>query len=104
VLNFNIDIVGITDEDTWAYSEALLAIVAEKGFDSIKLARVPDLQGKITGRMDKETYMSLVANSRSQLLEEYGKTDDEIREQIQSDSDSLLTYRGFIRFLEKDLK
>ncbi|KAF2724383.1 hypothetical protein K431DRAFT_310319 [Polychaeton citri CBS 116435] len=98
------DIVGITDEDTWAYSESLLAIVAEKRFNSIKLARVFDLQATTQIHMDKETYMSQVSNCRAELLREYGRTEDEIRELIQSDSDSLLTYRGFIRFLEKDLK
>jgi hypothetical protein len=81
-----------------------VAITVEKGFSSIKLARVPDLQGATPSPFDKEAYLAMAPTWRSQLLECYGRTEDEIRELIQNDSDSLLTYRGFIRFLEKDLK
>ncbi|KAK8017819.1 glutamyl-tRNA(Gln) amidotransferase [Apiospora rasikravindrae] len=95
--------VGITDEDTWVYSEALMDIVAAKEFHAIKLVRVPDLQGLTDGTLDRATYLSLVSTSRLKLLEEYGRTEEEIRNMIRTDQDSLLTYRGFIRFLEKDL-
>jgi len=99
------DIVGIPDEDTWAYSAALMAMAAENGFNNIKLLRVMDLLGLMSGKtMTKETYMSLTAASRTMLLDQYGRTEEEVREMMQTDNDTLLTYRGFIRFLETDLK
>lgn len=80
-------------------------MAAENGFNNIKLLRVMDLLGLMTGRtMTRETYMSLTAASRTMLLNQYGRTEEEVREMMQTDNDTLLTYRGFIRFLETDLK
>ena len=52
----------------------------------------------------KDTYPPLAAKSRSMLSELYGRSESEIQKMIRSDEDTLLTYRGFIRFLEPDLK
>ena len=100
-----VDIIGIPDEDTWAYSAALMTMAAGNGFNNIKLLRVMDLLGLMTGQtMTREIYMSLTAASRTMLLNQYGRTEEEVREMMQTDNDTLLTYRGFIRFLETDLK
>ena len=99
------DLVGISDEDTWAYSSALMEMAAHNGFHCIKLLRVMDIMGLSTSEaMSKESYMSLVSQTRSLLLEEYGRTEPEVREMMKADNDTLLTYCGFIRFLESDLK
>ena len=100
-----LDLVGITDEDTWAYSVALLNMATEKGFHNIKLVRIMDLLGMTNGQpITKERYLETVAECRAQLASQFGRPSEVIREMIQTDQDTLLTYRGFICFLEKDLR
>ncbi|KAL0263384.1 hypothetical protein SLS55_002364 [Diplodia seriata] len=100
------DVVGIPDEDTWAYSEGLMDIVRKRGYEShIKLMRVMDILGHTAGRtLDKELYLSLTQQCREELLASFGRTEEEVREMMREDSDTLLTYCGFIRFLESDLR
>ncbi|KAL8720598.1 MAG: hypothetical protein Q9225_002562 [Loekoesia sp. 1 TL-2023] len=103
-LAFN-DLVGITDEDTWEYSRALMSMAANKGFHNIKLVRIMDLLGLTNGKeTTKESYLETIPACRRELESQFGEPDEAIREMIQTDPDTLLTYRGFIRFLETDLK
>ena len=101
----NVDLVGISDEDTWEYSAALMDLAASKGFRNIKLVRIMDLLG-LTGEKEttKEIYLETVTACRKELESQFGKPDEAVRDMIQTDPDTLLTYRGFIRFLETDLK
>lgn len=99
------DVVGIPEEDTWEYSEVLNNIIEKRGFKNLRLQRVMEIIGLTYQRpLTRETYMSLTSKSRATLLAKYGKSDDDIRRMIESDQDTLTTYRGFIRFLESDLK
>ncbi|KAH6873788.1 Pyoverdine/dityrosine biosynthesis protein-domain-containing protein [Thelonectria olida] len=104
-LVFN-DLVGISDDDTWEYSVALMEMAAKKSFTGIKLLRVMDFLGYTKGKspLTKEQYLSLVDKSRAELETQFGNPDKDIREMIQTDKDTLMTYRGFIRFLETDLR
>ncbi|KAK7946240.1 uncharacterized protein PG986_010561 [Apiospora aurea] len=103
-LLFN-DIIGVSDEDTWAYGEALVAIIEEKGFaQNIKLARAMDLLGRHTGPVDKDTYLELASTCRNRLLAEYGRTEDEFRASMAVDDDTGRTVKGIKVFLRKDLE
>ena len=80
-------------------------MVAQKGYHGIKLVRVMDLLGMTDGKeMNKQLYMDTVEACRKELGMQFGKPEEAVREMIQADEDTLLTYRGFIRFLETDLK
>lgn len=99
------DVVGIPDEDTWAYGEGLLAMARDHGLENIRLMRVMDILGYTDGKtLDKELYLSLSQKCREELLSSYGRTEEEVRQMMKDDPDTLLTYCGFIRFLESDLK
>ena len=101
----SLDVVGISKDDTWAYSEELSRIILERGLYNIKIRRAMDMMGLVEGKqLTRNLYLSLCDASREKLLQENGRTEQEIRKMIQSDSDTLLTYRGFIRFLETDLR
>lgn len=77
----------------------------KSGFKGIKLLRPMDILNFTDGQtMTKEVYFELVEKTRMVLEDEYGKTEEEVREMIQTDEDTLMTYRGFIRFLETDLR
>ncbi|KAJ5628747.1 hypothetical protein N7490_010975 [Penicillium lividum] len=100
------DVVGISDDDTWAYGEGLLQLAREKGYEkNIKLMRVMDILGYTEGKtLNKDLYMSLTQKCRTELLASYGRTEEEVRQMMRDDPDTLLTYCGFIRFLETDLR
>ncbi len=99
------DVVGIPDEDTWAYGEGLVAMARENGLENIKLYRVMDILGYTKGKtLDKALYLSLAKQCREELLASYGRTEAEVRQMMKDDADTLLTYCGFIRFLEADLR
>ena len=77
----------------------------ERGFHNLKLRRVIDMMGLVEGeQMTRDFYLSRCDASRKRLLREYGRTEQEIRQMIQSDNDTVMTYCGFIRFLENDLR
>ncbi|KHN94903.1 Pyoverdine biosynthesis [Metarhizium album ARSEF 1941] len=99
------DVVGIPDEDTWAYGEGLVEMAKNHGLKNIHLMRVMDILGYTDGKnLDKELYLSLAQRCRDELLASYGRTEAEVRQMMKDDPDTLLTYCGFIRFLEADLK
>lgn len=98
--------VGISDDNTWAYGDGLVQMAKSKGYDkSIKLFRVMDILGYTADTpLNKESYLSLAQKCRNEILEKYGRTEEEVREMMRDDPDTLLTYCGFIRFLETDLR
>ncbi|KAI1176519.1 Pyoverdine/dityrosine biosynthesis protein-domain-containing protein [Nemania sp. FL0916] len=99
------DVVGIPDEDTWEYGEGLKAIVQDHGLDNIQLLRVMDILGYTKDKpLDKAVYLALAQKCREEILSSYGRTEEEVRQMMKEDPDTLLTYCGFIRFLESDLK
>ncbi|KZL78855.1 pyoverdine dityrosine biosynthesis protein [Colletotrichum incanum] len=104
-LVFN-DVVGISDDETWEYGATLMDMAAQKGYDGIKLLRVMDFLGltKEDEPLTKEKYMELVDESRQTLEAQFGDPDKDVRAMIDTDNDTLMTYRGFIRFLETDLR
>ncbi|KAK2027389.1 pyoverdine/dityrosine biosynthesis protein [Colletotrichum zoysiae] len=104
-LVFN-DVVGISDDETWEYGATLMDMAAKKGYTGIKLLRVMDFLGltKEDEPLTKERYMELVDESRATLEAQFGDPDKDVRAMIDTDNDTLMTYRGFIRFLETDLR
>ncbi|KAF0327129.1 hypothetical protein K4K61_003356 [Colletotrichum sp. SAR11_59] len=104
-LVFN-DVVGISDDETWEYGSTLMDMAAKKGYKGIKLLRVMDFLGMTDGLgpMTKEQYMTQVDEARKQLESQFGNALEEVRKMIDTDNDTLMTYRGFIRFLEVDLR
>ncbi|KAK2044695.1 pyoverdine/dityrosine biosynthesis protein [Colletotrichum somersetense] len=101
-----IDVVGISDDETWEYGATLMDMAAKKGYTGIKLLRVMDFLGltKEDKPLTKERYMELVDESRATLEAQFGDPDKDVRAMIDTDNDTLMTYRGFIRFLETDLR
>lgn len=99
------DVVGITDEETWAYGEGLIEMARQHGLENIRLLRAMEILGMNQGeKLDKALYMSLVEKCRQEVLTSYGRTEEEVRQMMKDDPDTLSTYCGFIRFLEADLK
>lgn len=102
----DIDLLCIPDRDTWAYGEALRTMALHKGFDHITFSRLQDLvQFPLPrGQLNEITYVANATNFRRYLLNKYGNDDIDVDHEIATNTDTRLTYCGYKRFLESDLK
>ncbi|KAK5629393.1 hypothetical protein RRF57_005109 [Xylaria bambusicola] len=99
------DLLSISDQDTWAYGEALRTLATEKKFDCISFSRMKDLLDfPLPKEINEITYVANCTNFRRELLNRYGKPDLDIDYEIATNHDTKLTYLGYKRFLESDLK
>lgn len=100
------DLLSISDRETWAYGEALREMAVEKGFTCIEFARMKHLLDfPIPDEELREiTYVANCTNFRRLLINTYGKDDLDIDQEIANNPDTRLTYLGYRRFLESDLK
>ncbi|KAI0164569.1 transferase family protein [Xylariaceae sp. FL1272] len=99
------DLLSISDQDTWAYGEALRAMAAEKKFDRINFSRMKDLLDfSLPEEMREIVYVANCTNFRRLLLNRHGDPGLDIDNEISTNPDTKLTYLGYKRFLESDLK
>jgi pyoverdine/dityrosine biosynthesis protein Dit1 len=76
-----------------------------KKFGFINFSRMRDLLDfPMPKKMREITYVANCTNFRRLLLNRYGKPDLDIDHEIATDPDIKLTYLGYKRFLESDLK
>ena len=99
------DLLGIPDCDTWAYGEALRKMVVQKGFNHIDFSRLKDLVSfSLPEKLDEITYVANATNFRRFLLNKYGNDNLDIDHEIATNLDTQMTYLGYRRFLESDLR
>ena len=99
------DLLGIPDRDTWAYGEALRAMAVQKGFNHIDFSRLRDLVNfPLPEKLEEITYVANATNFRRFLFNNYGKDDLDIDREIATNPDTQMTYLGYRRFLESDLR
>ncbi|KAJ6436823.1 ATP-binding cassette, subfamily G (WHITE), member 2, PDR [Purpureocillium lavendulum] len=99
------DLLSISDRETWAYGQALRAMAEQKGFQHIVFSRIRDFVDFPLPEVMKEiTYVANVTNFRRFLFNHFGKDDLDIEDEIAANPDTKMTYLGYRRFLESDLK
>ncbi|OAA72981.1 transferase family protein [Akanthomyces lecanii RCEF 1005] len=99
------DLLSISDSETWQYGEALRRMAQAKGFSHISFARIRDLVDcELPEKLREITYVANCTNMRRILLNEHGRDDLDIDQEIVDNPDTKLTYLGYCRFLESDLK
>jgi pyoverdine/dityrosine biosynthesis protein Dit1 len=100
-----LDLLCISDQDTWAYGEALRKMAAQKEFKYIVFSRIKDLLDiPLPEKMSEIVYVANCTTFRRLLLNKYERVDLDIDHEIASNPDTKLTYLGYRRFLESDLK
>ncbi|KAL9620748.1 MAG: hypothetical protein Q9160_004761 [Pyrenula sp. 1 TL-2023] len=93
------------DRTTWLYGEALRKMASQKGFSNIGFSRMKDLLDlPLPEKLREITYVANCTNFRRMLLNNYGRHDLNIDHEIATNPDTKLTYLGYRRFLESDLK
>ncbi|KAJ4051366.1 hypothetical protein NW756_003480 [Fusarium oxysporum] len=99
------DLLSIPDRDTWAYGQALRELASKKGLQHISFSRIRDLVDlPLPAEMHEIAYVANATNFRRALLNRFGKDDIDIDKKIEKDPDTKMTYLGYRRFLESDLK
>ncbi|KAL4778524.1 Pyoverdine/dityrosine biosynthesis protein-domain-containing protein [Aspergillus varians] len=99
------DLLCISDQDTWAYGEALRKMAIERQFNCISFSRIRDLLDiSLPAKLNEIVYVANCTTFRRLLLNKYGSPDLDINHEIRSNPDTKLTYLGYKRFLESDLK
>ena len=99
------DLLSIPDRDVWAYGQAIRAMASTKGFAHISFTRLKDLVPlKLPPQLKEIIYVANATNFRRQVLNKFGKDDLDINQEIATNPDTLMTYRGYCRFLASDLR
>ncbi|KAK5655554.1 hypothetical protein OQA88_5485 [Cercophora sp. LCS_1] len=100
------DLLGISDLETWRYGSALRAMADGKGFSHLAFSRLQDLVAvkNVPDDLVELTYVANATNFRRTLFNVHGRDGDiDIDHEIATNPDTLMTYRGYSRFLESDL-
>ncbi|KAH8585511.1 Pyoverdine/dityrosine biosynthesis protein-domain-containing protein [Bisporella sp. PMI_857] len=111
------DLLRVTDEDVWTYGETLRQMVLDSKLVNIRFVRLLDLldvshhesnpvlnsPGHITSE-DRTFYLAHASCLRRELLARYEPSGFDAKQAIKDDTDTCLTYRGYLRFLKKDLE
>lgn len=104
-LKLRLDLMMVDDSEVWDDSSAVRDIINDKGLRYISALRIVDLLDfPHTEKLGREEYLAHAGCYRRELVAKYGDPDFYSREAIRNDKDTCLTYRGYIKFLTKDLK
>ncbi|KAL4945553.1 hypothetical protein BDV06DRAFT_26603 [Aspergillus oleicola] len=102
------DLLGVPDEVVWDYGEALRQIAIDQKLYQLRFIRLADLlEHDQCPTSDPESakafYLTHASCFRRELILRFGDPTFDPRAAIRSDMDVCSTYRGYIRFLTKDL-
>lgn len=77
----------------------------QKGFDRIDFSRLRDLVNfHLPEKLEEITYVANATNFRRFLFNKHGNDDLDIDQEIATNPDTQMTYLGYRRFLESDLR
>ena len=81
-------------------------MATEKKFTYIAFSRLKDILDfpGLPDELREITYVANCTNFRRLLLNRYGRPDIDIDKEIRENADTRLTYLGYRKFLESDLK
>ncbi|KAJ5146472.1 Pyoverdine biosynthesis [Penicillium bovifimosum] len=102
------DILGVPDETVWDYGETLRQTAIEKELHHVKFIRLFELLEhpwfpSSTPESAKAFYLAHASCLRRELMFAFGDPKFDATHAIKTDNDTCLTYRGYIKFLTKDL-
>ena len=77
----------------------------QKGFRQVDFSRLKDLVNfPLPEKLEEITYVANATNFRRFLFNKYGKDNLDIDHEIATNPDTRMTYLGYRRFLESDLR
>ncbi|KAI4221412.1 MAG: hypothetical protein LQ349_007846, partial [Xanthoria aureola] len=99
------DILGVSDLEVWQYGQALRQMAKDHGCDHVQFLRIVNLLGgeRSDEPINEEEYLKAAPLFRDELLTRYLPEGFDADAHIAKETDTTLTYRGYIKFLETDL-
>ena len=109
------DLLGVSDGDVFDYGETLREMAGQLRLGSLRFSRVSELLGHSSLGSDeedgyagswearREKYLEQAPRLREELLGNYKVADFDIDAAIRKEEDTCLTYRGYLKFLSRDL-
>lgn len=102
------DILGVPDDTVWEYGEALRRMAVEKELHHVKFIRLFELLEHpwiplTSAEQAKSYYLAHAQCLRRELMYRFEDRSFDADAAIRNDNDTCLTYRGYIKFLTKDL-
>ena len=80
-------------------------MAVQKGFNQVDFSRLRDLVNfPLPEKLEEITYVANATNFRRFLFNKYGKDSLDIDHEIATNPDTRMTYLGYRRFLESDLR
>ncbi|KAB8542088.1 hypothetical protein FH972_025551 [Carpinus fangiana] len=103
--NLHIVSDGLCYNEVWRYGQALRNLALTQECYDIKFVRLVDILGEERDEpLTQDSYLANASSYRQTLLDKYSPAGFDPDVFIKQDADALLTYRGYIKFLEKDLE
>lgn len=95
--------MGIDDSEVWDYSTTIRRIIERKELHHISALRIVDLLNHSDSALTRERYLIHADCYRRELVARYTPKDFDSHVAVQEEEDIRMTYRGYIKFLTKDL-
>lgn len=96
--------LGVSDRDVWVYRQSLKEISEKFKLTYIHFVRLQELLGVDTQEpLTEEAYIEQAPELREKITEIYTPTGFDVRHEIINNEDAAAKYRGYIKFLTKDL-
>jgi pyoverdine/dityrosine biosynthesis protein Dit1 len=92
------DILGVSDEDVWNYGQSLREMAASNNCQYIRFARMFDLVGSASDKLDKSLYLEKAAHYR-ELIQTKVPAGFDVVDAIVNDPNTTKTYTGYKKFL-----
>ena len=97
------DLVGVSDEEVFDYAKGLHRITKSLGLKHLKFTDIFELDNSESSPTIAEEFASRIGKLRERLLVSFLPPGYNFDEDIKMDHNALLTYRGYMKFLESDL-
>lgn len=97
------DLLGVSDEEVFDYANGLHRITKSLGLKHLKFTDVFELANSESSPATAEEFASRIGKLKERLFVSFLPPGYSFDEDIKMDHNALLTYRGYIKFLESDL-
>ncbi|KAJ3496556.1 hypothetical protein NLG97_g2569 [Lecanicillium saksenae] len=100
------DLLLISDETVWKYGQAVKAMVKSNGFgDNIEVMHAAEILGLVEdGLLSEELFYTTTEPARQMIKDEFCASEEQIRQLVETDPDSRLTFTGFKAFCKLDME
>ena len=97
------DLLGVSDEEVFDYAKGLRRITASLGLKHLRFTDIFELVGSESPPTTAEEYATRIGELKERLFVSFLPSGYDFNEDIKKDNNALLTYRGYMKFLELDL-